>query len=130
MPTEELYQKLEGESLKTLLMSYQKTFKGLWKTKKYAEAYNLTLMTAISERGSAIDETSIQKGLDMLARAISEGDDAVKKLFTVEFKSGLIDSGASLTAQAMVDAIESKSNPMNIALAFVGIGLLAFIIRR
>jgi hypothetical protein len=124
MPTEKFLEKVEGESLKNLLRDYQKTFKELWEKKKYAEAYILTVTIAKEERGSPIDEASV----NMLTKAISEGYSSIKKFFTVEFKKRLIDSDAPLTAKAMIDVIQSTSlfasfAPAIFMLAVIGIAI-------
>ena len=127
MPSEDMIQKLEGYELELELKAYKKAFASLFKKGKYAEAYNLTIAMAVKERGSTIDAQSIQSGLDMLSKAIVEGKEAVIKVFEVEFYSGLSDSDATATANAMEAALDSsQSKVLAIGLTFVGIGILAF----
>ena len=126
MPSEDILQKLEGYELELELKAYKKAFASLFKKGKYAEAYNLTIAMAVKERGSTIDAQSIQRGLDMLSKAIVEGKEAVIKVFEVEFYSGLDDSDATATANAMVTSLESsQSKALAIGLTIVGIGILA-----
>ena len=127
MPSEDMIQKLEGYELELELKAYKKAFASLFKKGEYAQAYNLTIAMAVEERGSTIDAQSIQNGLDMLSKAIVEGKEAVIKLFEVEFYSGLSDSDATATANAMEAALNSsQSKALAIGLTVVGIGILAF----
>lgn len=102
MPTEEQFE----STIDPIIFGFKKDFKKKLQQKKYSEAYNLVVMTAVEERGRPIDATSIQDGADLISQAVVDGDDAVLSVFKDQISLGVKDSEAPRTSKAMLEVLE------------------------
>jgi hypothetical protein len=101
MPTEEMYESASDP----IIFGFKKDFKKKLQQKKYSEAYNLVVMTAVEERGRPIDAQSIQGGSDLISKAVVDGNDAVMSAFR-DIASGVKDSEAPKTSKAMLEVLD------------------------
>lgn len=101
MPTEEII----DSRIDPIIFGFKKDFKKKLQQKKYSEAYNLVVMTAVSERGGPIDAQSIQGGSDLISKAVVDGDDAVL-IALRDIAKGVKDSDAPRTSKAMLEVLD------------------------
>jgi len=101
MPTEEII----DSRIDPIIFGFKKGFKKKLQQKKYSEAYNLVVMTAVAERGSPIDAQSIQGGSDLISKAVVDGDDAVL-IALRDIAKGVKDSDAPRTSKAMLEVLD------------------------
>lgn len=128
MPTEEIF--TETITNESLYKAFSKSIKGLLKNKKYSEAYTAVLNMATAERGIPLDSKTIQDGLDALAAAKTQNDQAVIDLFQYDFVAGLDNSDAPKTAQALSDAFKSSISPAAIGIGLLAVGVITLAMRK